>query len=163
MSGSLTRGGGENVLGIPGACATRHFTFLVTAPWYRCELSFYGWTWIYLVSSVNHNMCRNEIRKSDEYMLSWRIERPIFGGVSTSGIKTAHGRGHWMRVCDFYSKGCFEVNQNTSHLRRWSAFWFIAQSRWRLIYWNSNSIEIPLVGRAHTIKRFHYITGASIH
>ena len=29
MSGSLTRGGGENVHGIPGACTTRHFAYLV--------------------------------------------------------------------------------------------------------------------------------------
>ena len=29
MSGPLTRGGGENVPGIPGACATRDFTYLV--------------------------------------------------------------------------------------------------------------------------------------
>ena len=29
MSGSLTRGGGENVPGIPGACATGNFTYLV--------------------------------------------------------------------------------------------------------------------------------------
>ena len=28
MSGSLTRGGGENVPGIPGACAARNFTYL---------------------------------------------------------------------------------------------------------------------------------------
>ena len=28
MSESLTRGGGENVLGIPGSCATRNFTYL---------------------------------------------------------------------------------------------------------------------------------------
>ena len=32
MSGSLTHGGGENVPGIPGACATRNFTYLVTGP-----------------------------------------------------------------------------------------------------------------------------------
>ena len=32
MSGSLTRGGGENVPGIPGACTTRDFTYLVRAP-----------------------------------------------------------------------------------------------------------------------------------
>ena len=29
MSGSLTRGGGENVPGISGACATRHFRYLI--------------------------------------------------------------------------------------------------------------------------------------
>ena len=32
MSGSLTRGGGENVPGIPGACATRDFMYLVRGP-----------------------------------------------------------------------------------------------------------------------------------
>ena len=32
-SESLTRGGGENVPGIPGACATRKFTYLVRGPW----------------------------------------------------------------------------------------------------------------------------------
>ena len=34
MSGSLTRGGGENIPGIPGACATRNFTYLVRGPWH---------------------------------------------------------------------------------------------------------------------------------
>ena len=33
MSGSLTSGGGENVLGIPGACATRNFAYLVRGPY----------------------------------------------------------------------------------------------------------------------------------
>ena len=32
MSGSLSGGSGENVLGIPGACATRNFTYLVRSP-----------------------------------------------------------------------------------------------------------------------------------
>ena len=34
MSGSLTHGGGENVPGIPGACATRKFTYLARGPWW---------------------------------------------------------------------------------------------------------------------------------
>ena len=34
MSGSLTRGGGENVPGIPGACATRKFTYQARGPWH---------------------------------------------------------------------------------------------------------------------------------
>ena len=33
MSGSLTRDGGENVPGIPGACATRNITYLARGPW----------------------------------------------------------------------------------------------------------------------------------
>ena len=32
MPGSLTRGGGENVLGIPGACANPNFTYLIRGP-----------------------------------------------------------------------------------------------------------------------------------
>ena len=32
MSGSLTRGGGENVPGIPGACTTSNFTYLARGP-----------------------------------------------------------------------------------------------------------------------------------
>ena len=48
MSQSLTRGGGENVPGIPGACATSNFTYLARGPWVsnfihqktmRCNLS----------------------------------------------------------------------------------------------------------------------------
>ena len=34
MKGSLTRGVGENVPGIPGVCTTRNFTYLVRGPWY---------------------------------------------------------------------------------------------------------------------------------
>ena len=33
ISGSLTRGGEENVPGIPGACATRNIMYLVRCPW----------------------------------------------------------------------------------------------------------------------------------
>ena len=33
LSGSLTSGGGENVPGIPGACATRNFAYLVRGPY----------------------------------------------------------------------------------------------------------------------------------
>ena len=40
MSGSLTGGSGENGPGIPGACATRNFTYLARGPW----LLFVDWT-----------------------------------------------------------------------------------------------------------------------
>ena len=41
MSGSLTRGDGENVPGIPGACATRNLTYLARGPLRRCD-AFFG-------------------------------------------------------------------------------------------------------------------------
>ena len=44
MSGSLTRGVRENVLGIPGVCPTRNFTYLVRGPscplWRQCNENF---------------------------------------------------------------------------------------------------------------------------
>ena len=38
MSGSLIREGEENVPGIPGACASRNFTYLVRGPWQRFRI-----------------------------------------------------------------------------------------------------------------------------
>ena len=40
MSGSLTSGGGENVPRIPGACATRNFTYLARGPWGKRSMSW---------------------------------------------------------------------------------------------------------------------------
>ena len=37
MSGSLTPGAGENVPVIPGACASRYFTYLARGPWINCR------------------------------------------------------------------------------------------------------------------------------
>ena len=50
MSGSLTRGGGENVPGIPGACAIRNFTYLVRGP---CAM----WPQRFDCTSVTHMVC----------------------------------------------------------------------------------------------------------
>ena len=38
MSGSLTRGSGENVPGILGACATRNFAYLARGPWKTMQI-----------------------------------------------------------------------------------------------------------------------------
>ena len=50
MSGSLTCGGGENVPGIPGACAARNFTYLVRGP-----LS--PWSWPEERVAISGKMC----------------------------------------------------------------------------------------------------------
>ena len=52
MSGSLTRGGGENDPGIPGICAARKFTYLTRGPLrcMRCRATNTGaeayWNWL---------------------------------------------------------------------------------------------------------------------
>ena len=43
MSRSLTKGGGENVHGIPGACAARNFAYLVRGPWQPDALMLLCW------------------------------------------------------------------------------------------------------------------------
>ena len=44
MSGSLTRGGGENVPGIPGACTTSNITYLARGPWKRFP-HYWSYVW----------------------------------------------------------------------------------------------------------------------
>ena len=57
MSGSLIRGGGENVPGIPGARATLKFTYLVRGP---CKIAIEIWAWIsYYVLHFNVNANTN--------------------------------------------------------------------------------------------------------
>ena len=61
MPGSLARNGGENVPGIPGACATHNFTYLARGPCSKCtkmwsrvsfmqnDMFMYLWTcWIWI-------------------------------------------------------------------------------------------------------------------
>ena len=51
MSGSLTRGGWKNIPVIPGACATRSFTYLARGPcslWSRFHVQCHMMPWLYL-------------------------------------------------------------------------------------------------------------------
>ena len=66
-SGSLTRGGGENVPGISGACATRNFTYLAKGPWH--------WAWqSWLISKLYPT--------SDLTMLTLMTYRRFVGKIS---------------------------------------------------------------------------------
>ena len=77
MSGSLTRGGGENVPGIPGACATCNFTYLVRGPWHRQMISLLaGATWTYVFYIVN-----NMLSKQSDWLSSPGIFHPHHPGL----------------------------------------------------------------------------------
>ena len=56
MSGSLTQGGGENVLSILGACATRNFAYLVRDPWSYVSFSDDNLVSV-CANSSNHIFC----------------------------------------------------------------------------------------------------------
>ena len=56
MSGLLTHSGGENVPGVPGACATRNFTYLVRGPWHwwiRKSYCFLAYSVSFFMSSAH--------------------------------------------------------------------------------------------------------------
>ena len=60
-SESLACGGGENVPGIPGACATRNFTYLVRGPWCMEYTAFnqnhpYPPTWTHYSAAMLFNI-----------------------------------------------------------------------------------------------------------
>ena len=54
MSGSLTHGAGENVPGIPGACATHNFTYLARGPLLFFQLPKNGMKCYFHRMSVYH-------------------------------------------------------------------------------------------------------------
>ena len=67
MSGSLIRRGGENVPGIPGACTTRFFTYLVRVPWVRGDglspvrkqaITFPSYHWLHEIGNTRDGIRR---------------------------------------------------------------------------------------------------------
>ena len=87
MSGLLTSGSGKNDPGIPGACAIRNFTYLVSGPWpqtfntyaasctslkailyQQCRANFStGWNTKYRIFRTFHNLAEHPMTR-----LSWR-------------------------------------------------------------------------------------------
>ena len=58
MSGSLVRGGGENVPGIPGACAIHNFTYLARGPlvnWAHQYPILQSFIADYIINHINHH------------------------------------------------------------------------------------------------------------
>ena len=60
---SFEVGGGENVPGIPGACATRNFTYLVRGPWRSCDGDMYcrlsKYIYIFPTLPTQNPICHN--------------------------------------------------------------------------------------------------------
>ena len=108
MSGSLTRCGGENVPGIPGACATRDFTYLVRGPWLV--------KWVTLTSSLQwpgrcsapspcHKQC---------YYFAHRTWSRNLGGIRKNIL--------WFLFKKMYLKMAAE---NVDHFAHASVCWFV--------------------------------------
>ena len=70
MSGSLTRDDGENVPGIPGACAIRNFTYL--ARYWFCCVTYHGRTCCPVMNKFDINTLISFLTCSFHVLLCWR-------------------------------------------------------------------------------------------
>ena len=109
MSGSLTRGGGENIPGIPGACATRNLTYLARGPWMGVCIPLYH------ADVINHLYTKHDagrlISVSQRKFSSLSIWSFIICEVYTNNkhiaicTLTKWGTGwHFTRVFSFFVK-----------------------------------------------------------
>ena len=121
MSGSLTRGGRENVPCIPGACATRNFTYLVRGTWETINTSRYE---VSIVGTLN---------KHDQWILEVYIPvKVIFGyfndlhWTSMRPLEISRVTGHFWIHPDkvfFFRENTKWVCCTNSHFLITSAVW----------------------------------------
>ena len=94
MSGSRNTGAGGNVPGIPGACATRSFTYLARGPWNN---SSWNWSKHTIITETHLRNTSSAAYEVDE-VYSWRWSSEFFnlwcrGGISviiTLVLETLH-------------------------------------------------------------------------
>ena len=70
MSGSLTHGGGENVPGIPGACATHNVTYLARGP---CQLTVDQYSITDDGMSKYHQQHYKRTSEESHFFTAWRL------------------------------------------------------------------------------------------
>ena len=122
MPGSLTRSGGENVPGIPGACATSNFTYLVRGPlWWEkslkllirrgrvthicvCKLCYHWFRWWYIDSAaLNH------------WLNQWLLIRHIWTNLKF-GLGYTLGTLKWIWKCQQNSAHFAMASINAPHI-----------------------------------------------
>ena len=87
MWGSLSCGGGENVPGIPGACGTRNFTYLVRGPY----------------QEVNCNSVRPIANQMNIFHLEWEVHPSLLtDGLNPGGHKLSQWE-MWLELIFFPS------------------------------------------------------------
>ena len=110
MSRSLTRDGGENVPGIPGACATRNFTYLARGP-LACLETGNGKISIELIACIN-NYIHMELCNVIICPFSNLLNRRRKLGMDEAITKSSPD-GH----CSNYYKGTFSLLSNGCNSR----------------------------------------------
>ena len=120
MSGSITRGGGENVPGIPGACAPRNFTYPARGPcdilWYWTQLLESSWWYRskgFMVPAIVVILCLVSAITAAVLARRWHANQPQQSGfICTTYLETTTNYWHKNRMNHFTkNKACDIHNQ----------------------------------------------------
>ena len=133
MSGSLIRGGGENVRGIPGACTTRSFTYLARSPSIRVNTSI-----IWKINWIYHN----------KIFFMWCINLRENAPMSTENVVIVT-QTHPMPVNE---RSMLTINCNVNLRSRSWIFDTIIISPFGLSSWWSLTIDITMAITGITIR-----------
>ena len=85
MSGSLTRGGGGNVPGIPVACVTRNSAYLLRGPWLKFGI-------VYMQKACTRRVASISIRSDG--LLAQIVQRFMFGYLKINSVYETSHRPH---------------------------------------------------------------------
>ena len=112
-SGSLSREGGENVPGIPGACLTLDFTYLARGPWRIRKISLsHAKIWYFRVQE-------HAVEQTIELSMIW----------DAMALVRRHRNSH--TVCSFacsgHTKNSFRLSSPTQD-QQWWVIWFSRHS-----------------------------------
>ena len=119
MSGSLNGGGGENVPGIPGACATHNFTYLARDPWCRGRRikSFHIYSW--KKETINHPICNKIASQSffhDDFFAQI-ITAPYWHFAFDFVSVLSNGHALWTSILTFIAEVfCCGLGVRKTHL-----------------------------------------------
>ena len=102
MSGLLTGRGGENVPGIPGACANHNFTYLVRGPCCSGALARISDT--YSLGKVGGNVRYHRYQHNSRVLMSPSTKTPMTGIVHCCSIKYRQAKSKYLLTARLMSR-----------------------------------------------------------
>ena len=144
MSGSLTHGSGENVPGIPGACATRNFSYLARGTWYWFIPAAFHSSWISLPAKntniIKHRHLHSNIKRNPHtYVVTATFTRILCPFIREMSL-------HWLRKwLGVFSVPIIYVQQMTTYCQ-WNPKEQILEEMWisEQILFQDNAFQISV-------------------
>ena len=159
MSGSLTRGGGENVPGIPGACATRTFTYLARGPFSK---AVDGHPVIAFHTMFNNDWCPSSFPCLKILQYRYRIQlKKSLGPFSSMSIHFLEAKKGNMHPCGVLYRSCrylvqwqthFNLHYCSNRLHQCKIIWMIT----RLHFYETRIPKCAIKQANNTGLAFYY-------